>query len=54
MDIENDSGGTDSWRIEGGSTNDMVNNGFDRNSLSVGDTITVLINPLKSGDRSAD
>lgn len=39
----------ETWRIEGGSTNEMVNNGFDRNSLSEGDKITVRINPLKSG-----
>jgi hypothetical protein len=37
------------WRVEGGSTNDMVNNGFDRNSISEGDTLTVMVNPLKSG-----
>jgi hypothetical protein len=39
----------ESWRIEGGSTNEMVNNGFDRTSLSEGDKISVLVNPLKSG-----
>ena len=38
------------WRVEGGSTNEMFNNGFDRNSLSEGDKISVLVNPLKSGD----
>lgn len=42
-------GKTELWQIEGGSTNEMVSNGFTRDSLSAGDTITVLINPLKSG-----
>lgn len=40
----------ETWRIEGGSTNDMVNNGFDRNSIAEGDVITVMVNPLKSGE----
>lgn len=48
LSIQMDVGG-ETWRIEGGSTNDMVNNGFDRNSITEGERITVMINPLKSG-----
>lgn len=44
LDVEGET-----WRIEGGSTNDMVNNGFDRNSIAEGERITVMINPLKNG-----
>ena len=36
------------WKIEGGSTTEMVNHGFDRNTLSIGDNLTVLISPLKN------
>jgi hypothetical protein len=49
LDVAKDSGGTEEWRIEGGSTRDMVANGFDRESLQNGDTVTVMVNPLKSG-----
>lgn len=44
MDVDGEA-----WRIEGGSTNDMVNNGFDRDSIAEGDSVAVMINPLKSG-----
>ena len=49
LDVKGGSGDIEEWRIEGGSTRDMVTNGFDRNSLSNGDVVTVLVNPLKSG-----
>ena len=48
INVEKD-GVTELWRIEGGSTADMVNNGFARDSISEGDEITVQINPLRSG-----
>jgi len=49
LDVTTESGGTEEWRIEGGSTRDMVANGFDRESLQEGDKVTVLVNPLKAG-----
>ena len=49
LDVTAADGSTEEWRIEGGSTRDMVANGFDRESLQVGDEVTVLVNPLKSG-----
>jgi hypothetical protein len=48
IDVEMD-GSTEVWQIEGGSTTEMVSNGFTRDSISSGDSITVMINPLKSG-----
>ncbi len=48
INVEKD-GVTELWRIEGGSTADMVNNGFARDSIAAGDVITVMINPLRSG-----
>jgi hypothetical protein len=49
LDVAADDGSTEEWRIEGGSTREMVANGFDRESLQEGDEVTVLVNPLKSG-----
>ena len=49
LDVPTASGGTEEWRVEGGSTREMVANGFDRESLQEGDEITVLVNPLKAG-----
>jgi hypothetical protein len=48
IDVEKD-GKTEQWLIEGGSPTEMVTNGFTRDSMAVGDKITVLINPLKTG-----
>jgi len=48
IDVKTDGGGTEAWKIEGGSTTEMVSHGFDRNTLSKGDELTVLISPLKS------
>jgi hypothetical protein len=50
LDVTADDGSTEEWRIEGGSTREMVANGFDRESLQDGDEVTVLVNPLKSGE----
>jgi hypothetical protein len=48
-EITKDDGSTELWLIEGGSTTEMVNTGFTRDSLAVGDEITLAINPLRSG-----
>ena len=47
LNVTADNGATEEWRIEGGSTREMVANGFDRESLQEGDEVTVLVNPLK-------
>ena len=48
IDVAKD-GKTELWQIEGGSTTEMVGNGFTRDSMTPGDQITVMVNPLKSG-----
>jgi hypothetical protein len=48
MDVDNN-GSNEAWRIEGGSTTEMVNGGFTRDSIVVGQEISVLVNPLRSG-----
>lgn len=49
LDVVNDEGDTESWSIEGQSIAGMQAMGFDRNSVSVGDEVTVKLYPLRSG-----
>jgi hypothetical protein len=49
LDVTDDSGETETWNIEGQSIAGMQAMGFDRNSISVGDEITMKIYPLRSG-----
>ncbi len=49
IEVKGDDGNAIVWPIEGGVSNAMIRNGFDRNSVKVGDTITVKINPMKNG-----
>ena len=50
LNVPNASGGTDHWGVEMGSPNSMVRNGWKSNILKAGDTVTVTINPLRSGE----
>ena len=38
------------WGVEIGSPNSMVRNGWKSNIIKAGDTVTVTVNPLKSGE----
>jgi hypothetical protein len=49
LDVTDDSGHTISWLCEAGSLNFLVRRGWSRNSLKVGDRITVVGNAAKSG-----
>ena len=49
LDIPGEDGETVTWNIEGQGIAGMQAMGFDRNSIEVGDEITVKIYPLKSG-----
>ena len=49
LDVTDDGGNTVTWPIEGQSIAGMQAMGFDRNSISVGDEITIKMYPLKSG-----
>lgn len=50
LDVPNGSGGTDRWGVELGSPNSMVRNGWRSSILKPGDKVTVVVNPLKSGE----
>jgi len=49
MEVENDSGEKELWSIEGQSIAAMRRAGFDQNSVTIGDTITIRMYPLKTG-----
>jgi hypothetical protein len=50
LDVPNEGGGTDRWGVELGSPNSMVRNGWRSSLLKSGDKVTVVVNPLKSGE----
>jgi hypothetical protein len=49
VDVNNENGEAESWKLEGQGIGAMQAMGFDRGSVTAGDTITVKINPLKTG-----
>ena len=49
MDVTDDAGNTEEWKIEGPGTTVLSRYGFNRSSISKGDDITVVVNPMKSG-----
>ena len=50
LDVPKEGGGTERWGVELGSPNSMVKNGWRSSSLKPGDKVTVVVNPLKSGE----
>ena len=49
MEVTNDSGEMELWKIEGPGTTVLSRQGFNRSSINNGDQITVVVNPLKIG-----
>jgi hypothetical protein len=50
LDVPNEKGGVDRWGVELGSPNSMVRTGWRSSILKPGDKVTVVVNPLKSGE----
>ena len=50
LDVPNESGGLDRWGVEMGSPQSMARAGWRSNIIKFGDTVTVVVNPLKSGE----
>ena len=50
LDVPSAGGGQDRWGVEMGSPNSMVRNGWKSNIIKAGDTVTITINPLRSGE----
>jgi Family of unknown function (DUF6152) len=51
IDVPNESGGTDRWSVECNSPNNLVRQGWKSTSLKPGDKVTILIHPLRNGDK---
>jgi hypothetical protein len=49
LDVPNDRG-NERWGVELGSPNSMVKTGWKSTTLKAGDKVTVVVNPLKSGE----
>ena len=50
LDVPNESGGVDRWGVELGSPQSMARTGWRSNIIKAGDKVTVVVNPLKSGE----
>ena len=50
--VQGDSG-PESWSVEGASPNMLFRMGWTPTSIKVGDHLTIVANPLRSGDRGA-
>ncbi len=51
LNVPNDAGGVDKWGIEMNSPNNLVREGWKSTLVKAGDHVTVVINPLKSGEK---
>ena len=51
LDVKNDQGGVDTWGIEGMSPNYLGRRGWTKHTLKPGDKVTVVIFPLKNGEK---
>jgi hypothetical protein len=50
LDVTNESGAVERWGVEMGSPQSMARAGWRSNIIKFGDTVTVVVNPLKSGE----
>jgi Family of unknown function (DUF6152) len=51
IDVPNANGGTDRWSVECNSPNNLARQGWKSTSLKAGDKVTILIHPLRNGDK---
>ncbi len=51
IDVPNENGGTDRWSVECNSPNNLVRMGWKSTSLKPGDKVTILIHPLRNGEK---
>ena len=50
LDVPTEGGGVERWGVEMGSPTSMAKAGWRSTLLKPGDTVTVVVNPLKSGE----
>ena len=51
IEIPNASGGVETWGVEMNSPNNLVRQGWKSTLLKSGDKVSIVINPLRSGER---
>ncbi|MGA9883964.1 MAG: DUF6152 family protein [Candidatus Acidiferrales bacterium] len=51
VDVPNASGKTERWSVECNSPNNLARMGWKSTSLKPGDKVTILIHPLRNGDK---
>jgi hypothetical protein len=54
VDVKDDAGKIANWAIEGGSPNGLLRNGFTKNTLKLGDEVTVEAFQAKDGSNLAN
>jgi hypothetical protein len=50
LEVANDKGGVDVWGVEMNSPNNLVKQGWKSNVIKAGDKVSVVVNPLRSGE----
>ena len=51
LDVPNEQGGMDLWKVELNSPNNLKRQGWRSNIMHPGDKVTVVINPLRDGSK---
>ena len=51
LDVPNEQGGVDTWGIEGMSPNYLARRGWTRDTIKIGDKLTVTIRPARDGEK---
>lgn len=51
LEVPDGRGGTDRWSVELNSPNNLTRQGWRRSSLTVGQTVSVTLNPLRNGKK---
>jgi hypothetical protein len=49
LEVKNDNGQLEEWKLEGGSLKLMVNKGFSREDFKQGDVVTAMAHPMRNG-----
>jgi len=51
IEVPNESGGTEKWSVECNSPNNLAKQGWRSTTLKPGDKVTIVIHPLRNGDK---
>jgi hypothetical protein len=51
IEVPNENGGSDKWSVECNSPNNLARQGWKSTSLKPGDKVTIVIHPLRNGEK---